>query len=105
MENVKQRRAKKRVTEVLDELTQARQCYATSTWADAFALFSQADKEAPLSVADLELLATSAYLIGQDDVFLDTLDRAHGAIECNGPLNGTKGSAAMMKKALTILKK
>jgi len=26
-------------------------------------------------------------------------------VECNGPLNGTKGSAAMMKKALTILKK
>ncbi len=75
----KQRQEKKPVTEVSGKLARGRQCYATSAWADAFALLSQADKEVPLSVADLELLATSAYLIGQNGVFLDTLDRAHGA--------------------------
>ncbi len=79
MADVKQRRTKKRAAEVSGELAQARRCYATSAWADAFELFSQADKDVPLSVADLELLANSAYLIGQDGVFIDTLDRAHGA--------------------------
>ncbi len=79
MGNAEQRQAKKRVTEVSDELARGRHCYAASAWADAFALLSQADKEVPLGVADLELLATSAYLLGQDGVFLDALDRAHGA--------------------------
>jgi DNA-binding CsgD family transcriptional regulator len=79
MGGVKQRHTKKRVAKVSSELARGRRCYATSAWADAFALLSQADKEIPLSVADLELLATSAYLIGQDGVFLGALDRAHGA--------------------------
>ena len=79
MGDVKQRQAKKRVNEVSGELARGRQCYAASAWADAFALLSQADKAVPLGVADLELLATSAYLIGQDGVFLDALDRAHSA--------------------------
>ncbi len=79
MGGVKQRQAKKQVAKVSSELARGRQCYATSAWADAFELLSQADKEVPLSVADLELLATSAYLIGQDGVFLNALDRAHGA--------------------------
>jgi DNA-binding CsgD family transcriptional regulator len=79
MGDVKQGQAKKRVTEVSRELARGRQCYAKGAWADAFALLSQADKEVPLSVADLELLATSAYLIGRDGAFLDALDRAHGA--------------------------
>ncbi len=79
MGDVKQRQAKKRVNEVSGELARGRQCYAASAWADAFALLSQADKAVPLGVADLELLATSAYLIGQDGVFLDALDRAHGS--------------------------
>ena len=79
MGGVKQRQTKKQAAKVSSELARGRQCYATSAWADAFALLSQADKEIPLSVADLELLATSAYLIGQDGVFLSALDRAHGA--------------------------
>ena len=79
MGDVRRRQAKKRVPEVSGELARGRQCHAASAWADAFALLSQADKDVPLGVADLELLATSAYLIGQDGVFLDALDRAHGA--------------------------
>jgi DNA-binding CsgD family transcriptional regulator len=79
MGGVKQRQTKKQAAKVSSELARGRQCYATSAWADAFALLSQADQEIPLSVADLELLATSAYLIGQDGVFLSALDRAHGA--------------------------
>jgi DNA-binding CsgD family transcriptional regulator len=79
MGGVKQRHTKKQMAKVSSKLARGRQCYATSAWADAFALLSQVDKEIPLSVADLELLATSAYLIGQDGVFLGALDRAHGA--------------------------
>ena len=79
MGNAIQRQANKRGSAVTGKLAQGRRCYAAGAWADAFALLLQADKEVLLSVADLELLATSAYLIGQDGVFLDALDRAHGA--------------------------
>ncbi|MEE8504712.1 MAG: response regulator transcription factor, partial [Kiloniellales bacterium] len=44
-----------------------------------FQSLSRADKQAPLGVEDLELLAMSAYLIGRDEDFLKTLERAHSA--------------------------
>jgi len=75
----KRRRAKNRVTGVTGELVRGRQHSENRAWADAFRSLSYADKEAPLGAKDLELLARSAYLIGQDGVFLDALDRAHGA--------------------------
>ena len=67
------------MTDVTGDLGRGRRHCENKAWADAFRSLSDADKEAPLGVKDLELLATSAYLIGQDDVYLDTLDRAHGA--------------------------
>jgi DNA-binding CsgD family transcriptional regulator len=78
MGDSKRRQAKKRVTEATGELVLGRRHSENRAWADAFRSLSLADKEAPLSVEDLELWATSAYLIGQDGVFLDALDRAHG---------------------------
>ena len=38
---------------------------------------SRADKVAPLGAEDLELLATSAYMLGRDDEWMRGLERAH----------------------------
>jgi DNA-binding CsgD family transcriptional regulator len=63
----------------LGELERGRKCYARRAWADAYRAFSLADRAAPLAAADLELLAMAAYLLGRDDDYLSSLDRAHHA--------------------------
>jgi hypothetical protein len=45
---------------------------------DAYKSLSHADQMSLLGAADLELLATSAYMIGRDE-FLGYLERAHHA--------------------------
>jgi DNA-binding CsgD family transcriptional regulator len=60
-------------------LDQARKSFAERAWAKAFAAFSRADDETPLQAEDLELLALAAYLIGRDDDYLSTLERAYNA--------------------------
>jgi DNA-binding CsgD family transcriptional regulator len=60
-----------------DQLERGRRCYAQRTWADAYASLSLADEALPLGAEDLELLATSASMIGLDDVHLAVLERAH----------------------------
>jgi DNA-binding CsgD family transcriptional regulator len=57
----------------------ARGAYEQRAWADAFQAFSQADQECPLEPEDLELLALTAYLVGRDDDYLNTLERAYNA--------------------------
>jgi tetratricopeptide (TPR) repeat protein len=57
----------------------ARNCYEQRVWAEAYRALSLADQETPLGAEDLEMLAMSAYLIGQDDEYLRTLERAHNA--------------------------
>jgi DNA-binding CsgD family transcriptional regulator len=46
---------------------------------DAYESLSHADQAAPLGAQDLELLATSAYMIGRDADYLGGLERAHHA--------------------------
>ena len=62
-----------------DQLDHARRHYEQRAWADAFHALFGADQQTPLAAADLELLAMSAYLIGQDDEYLKALERAHHA--------------------------
>lgn len=61
------------------DLALGRQHCANRAWADAFAVLSAADKATPLDAADLGLLATSAYMTGQDGLYRETLDRAYQA--------------------------
>ncbi len=84
MSDVEQSQARKRLTKVSDELARGRRWCEKSAWADAFQSLSQADKQTPLGVEDLELLATSAYLVGREEIFLNTLDRAHSAYRKSG---------------------
>lgn len=68
-------------------LQQAREAYARRAWADALALFQQADAATPLEGSDLERLAWSAGLVDRDADLLAGFERlfeaaiASGAIE------------------------
>jgi DNA-binding CsgD family transcriptional regulator len=61
----------------VDELGQGRESYARRAWMDACKWLSLADQAAPLGAEDLELLATSAYMLGRGDDHLSGLERAH----------------------------
>jgi DNA-binding CsgD family transcriptional regulator len=61
----------------IDVLERGRESYAKSRWADAYESLSLADQAAPLGAEDLRLLATSAYMLGREDDFVETLKRAH----------------------------
>jgi DNA-binding CsgD family transcriptional regulator/tetratricopeptide (TPR) repeat protein len=61
------------------QLGRARSCYEQRAWAEAYQAFSRADQDAPLGAEDLERLAMAAYLVGRDDEYLGTLERAHNA--------------------------
>jgi DNA-binding CsgD family transcriptional regulator len=59
------------------ELRQGRRAYAQRAWRDAYAALSRADAADPLACDDLELLATAAYMLGRDDEYIATVERAH----------------------------
>ncbi len=60
-------------------LDRARRSYGQRAWADAYQAFGFADQETPLEAEDLDLLAMAAYLVGLDDEYLRTLERAYNA--------------------------
>jgi DNA-binding CsgD family transcriptional regulator len=60
-----------------DDLEHGRASYHRRQWKEAYAALSRADGEGLLAAADLELLATSAYMLGRDDDYLSVLERAH----------------------------
>jgi tetratricopeptide (TPR) repeat protein len=62
---------------VADALDRGRELFGRSTWGDAFAELSAADREAGLELEDLERLAVAAYLVGADAVSDDAWRRAH----------------------------
>ncbi len=62
---------------VMDELERGREAYRRRAWLTAYKALSLADEAASLEPEDLELLATSACLIGRSDDGGRALDRAH----------------------------
>jgi DNA-binding CsgD family transcriptional regulator len=58
-------------------LEEGRRSYGDDAWLSAFEALSRADRVEPLSSADLERLATSAYMLGRDDEYVEALERAH----------------------------
>ena len=59
------------------ELERGRECYAKRAWADAYESLSRADRAASLGADDLELLATTEFMLGRDDDAVRSLERAH----------------------------
>jgi DNA-binding CsgD family transcriptional regulator len=58
-------------------LERGRDSFARRAWSKACELLTRADADEPLRGEDLELLATSAYLLGRDDDFISSYERAH----------------------------
>ena len=60
------------------DLARGREWCEESAWPDAHAALKAADGAAGLAALDLELLAVCAYMLGRDDEYVSTLERAHG---------------------------
>ena len=58
-------------------LERGRESYARQAWMDAYESLSAAASSSELGAEDLELLATSAYMIGRESDYLALLERAH----------------------------
>jgi DNA-binding CsgD family transcriptional regulator len=59
------------------QLARGRESFTGRAWMDAYKSLSHADQANPLGAEDLELLATSASMIGRDDECLGSLERAY----------------------------
>lgn len=76
-----------------EKLKEGRELYRRRQWADAFEALLLADQHSPLGIEDLELLATSAYLIGRDDDFCNLLDRSHHmCLQADSPLRAARNA-------------
>jgi DNA-binding CsgD family transcriptional regulator len=65
------------MADAVDELERGRDAYERRAWLDAYESLSRADEVSPLGAEDLELLATSASMVGRMDDYLALLERAH----------------------------
>ncbi len=61
------------------DLERGRTFYLEEKWLSAFESLKSADQLEPLGAEDLELLAGSAYMLGRDDDYVSSLERAHQA--------------------------
>jgi DNA-binding CsgD family transcriptional regulator len=68
-------------------LEQGRAAFAREAWLAAYESLCAADRSDPLRAGDLELLATSAYMLGRETEYLNALERAHRAhLDAGQPL-------------------
>jgi DNA-binding CsgD family transcriptional regulator len=67
------------VVDAIGELARGRESYARQAWMDVYKSLSYADQASLLGADDLELLATSSFMIGYYDDFVGYLERAHHA--------------------------
>jgi DNA-binding CsgD family transcriptional regulator/tetratricopeptide (TPR) repeat protein len=58
-------------------LDRGRRAYARRAWRETYEALSLVDREDRLAAGDLELLATSAYMLGREDEWIRGLERAH----------------------------
>jgi len=77
----------------LAELERARELYAQRAWRSAHAALSAVDRREPLAAADLERLATAAYMVGRQQEYYELLGRAHAAHLDAGDGLGAAGCA------------
>ncbi len=72
------------------DVERARELYAKQAWEAAYEALSAAES---LSAGDLELLATSAYMLGRDEAYLKAWERAYDSHRRAGDLAGAARSA------------
>src|SRR5260370_16758321 len=68
-----------------DVLRRGREDYLARAWRDAYDALCEADREGALGWEDLERLAVSAGLIGDDEKLLTTQERLHRVPLAAGP--------------------
>jgi hypothetical protein len=73
---------------VTEHLRRGRRFHAAGSWSDAYEALSLADRSGELGGADLELLATSVFMLGRDEEYLLALERAYAAHVEDGELLG-----------------
>jgi DNA-binding CsgD family transcriptional regulator len=75
------------VADAVGELERGREYCAEAAWINAYESLSSADRSERLGAADLELLATSAYMLGRKEDYLGILTRAYRAhLDAGEPL-------------------
>ena len=77
MSELSRRSASARARNHPRDLERGREHYHKGAWSDAYEALSTAHRVNPLAAADLELLATAAFLVGRDAEYLEMLERAH----------------------------
>jgi DNA-binding CsgD family transcriptional regulator len=60
-------------------LDRGRECYAAERWREAYDAYHEAARETALEPPDLEARGRSAYMVGLDDDYVVSLERAHHA--------------------------
>jgi DNA-binding CsgD family transcriptional regulator len=69
------------------DLERGRAAFSAEAWLEAYESLSAADRSNPLGARELELLATSAYMLGRESAYLALLERAYRAyLDCGQPL-------------------
>ncbi len=68
------------------KLEVGRRLYAEASWREAHDALTAADTASPLGPDDLELMGRAAYMLGQDGLYADALERAfHAHLEGGSP--------------------
>jgi DNA-binding CsgD family transcriptional regulator len=80
-----------------------RAAYARSAWREAYEQLYAADQNTPLLPEDLELLATSAYLVGKDEESVEVLTRLHNEYLEHGQIERSVRAAFWL--GLTLMNK
>lgn len=84
-------------------LERARECYAAKAWADARALFLQADQAAPLGTDDLWALGSASALSGEESDFFAALERVYRTeLEAGGLAHAVRAAFWLGFRASTI---
>jgi DNA-binding CsgD family transcriptional regulator len=67
------------VVDAVGQLERGRESFTSAAWMEAFESLSAADRSRRLGAPDLELLATSAYMLGREEDYFGVLERAYRA--------------------------
>jgi len=76
-----------------DALSRGRDAYARESWSEAYEQLTNAAHRDPLEPEDFDLLATAAFLVGEDTACIDALTRAHqGFLDRSEPIRAARSA-------------
>jgi len=84
------------------QLERGRRAYAERAWGDAYESLTLANQAASIGAEDVELLATSAYMLGRDDEWMSLLEQAHHVYIDAGEARRAAGCAGWIGMNLAL---